>query len=61
MQGEATALQSVTRAANSALAARVINQRPAGRVREDYASPAKRFFFTMACTPQLPSTTCVMP
>ena len=39
VEGEATALQSLT----------------------DYASPAKRFFFTMACTPQLPSTTCVMP
>jgi hypothetical protein len=28
---------------------------------DDYASPAKRFFLMMAWTPQLPSTTCVMP
>ena len=28
---------------------------------DDYASPEKRLFFMMACTPQLPSTTCVMP
>jgi hypothetical protein len=61
VQGEATVLQPVTRAASHALAARVINQSPGKRIRADYASPAKRFFFTMACTPQLPSTTCVMP
>ena len=57
VQGEATALQSAIRASSSALDARVISENLA----EDYASPAKRLFFMMACTPQLPSTTCVMP
>ncbi len=30
-------------------------------VEDDYASPAKRLFLMIAWTPQLPSTTCVMP